>query len=93
MVSHRHPVAGLPALVVEDSPAAVDVALLDERVAATAIAATGSAVEQESGIFARSDDGRVPAGISGIVWRVLRVAGDVGRGVAAPSWASRAFRG
>jgi len=58
----------LPDLVVEDSPAAADIALLEEQVAAAAIAATGSAAEQEFGIFARGDDGRALAGISGIVW-------------------------
>jgi GNAT superfamily N-acetyltransferase len=59
---------GLPELVVEDSPAAADVALLEEQVAAAARAAAGFAEEQEFGIFARGDDGRVLAGISGIVW-------------------------
>jgi len=59
---------GLPELVVEDAPAAADVALLEEQVAAAAIAATGSAAEQEFGIFARGEDGRVLAGISAIVW-------------------------
>jgi GNAT superfamily N-acetyltransferase len=58
----------LPDLVVEDAPAAADVALLEERVAAAAIAATGSAAEQEFAIFARDDDGRILAGVSGIVW-------------------------
>ena len=59
---------GLPDLVVEDSPAAADVALLEEHVAAAAIAATGLGEEQEFAIFARGDDGRVMAGISGVVW-------------------------
>lgn len=58
----------LPALVVEDSPAADDVALLEQHVAAAAIAAAGVGAEQEFGIFARDDSGRVVAGISGIVW-------------------------
>jgi GNAT superfamily N-acetyltransferase len=58
----------LPELVVEDAPPAADLALLEDQVAAAAIAATGSAAEQEFGIFARSADGRVLAGISGIVW-------------------------
>jgi GNAT superfamily N-acetyltransferase len=57
-----------PELVVEDSPAAADLALLEGHVAAAAIAATGLGEEQEFGIFVRSDDGRVMAGISGIVW-------------------------
>ena len=56
------------ALVVEDSPAAADLALLEEQVAAAAIAATGFGEEEEFGIFARDDDGRIVAGISGIVW-------------------------
>lgn len=60
--------AGLPKLVVEDSPAAADVALLEEHVATAAIAASGFGEEQEFGIFARDDHGRVVAGISGIVW-------------------------
>jgi GNAT superfamily N-acetyltransferase len=59
---------GLPELVVEDSPAAADVALLEEQVAAAASAAAGLGEEQEFGIFARGDDGRVLAGVSGIVW-------------------------
>ena len=58
----------LPELVVEDAPAAADVALLEEHVAAAAMAAAGVAEEQEFGIFARGDDGRVLAGISAIVW-------------------------
>jgi GNAT superfamily N-acetyltransferase len=59
---------GLPALIVEDSPDAADVALLEEQVAAAAIAAAGLGDEQEFAIFARDDDGRVVAGISAIVW-------------------------
>ena len=59
---------GLPALVVEDSPDAADVALLEEQVAAAAIAAAGLGDEQEFAIFARDDDGRIAAGISAIVW-------------------------
>jgi GNAT superfamily N-acetyltransferase len=57
-----------PELVVEDAPAAADVALLEEHVAAAAIAAAGLGEEQEFGIFARGYDGRVVAGISAIVW-------------------------
>jgi GNAT superfamily N-acetyltransferase len=55
-------------LVVEDSPAAADLALLEERVAAAARGAAGAGEEHEFGIFARDDDGRVVAGISAIVW-------------------------
>ncbi len=62
------PKGGLPELVVEDSPDAADLALLEEQVAAAAIAAAGLGEEQEFGIFARGDDHRVVAGISGIVW-------------------------
>jgi GNAT superfamily N-acetyltransferase len=62
------PTGGLPELVVEDSPDAADLAVLEEQVAAAAIAAAGLGEEQEFGIFARGDDGRVVAGISGIVW-------------------------
>lgn len=58
----------LPELFVEDSPDAADLALLEEQVAAAAIAAAGLGEEQEFGIFARGDDRRVVAGISGIVW-------------------------
>jgi ribosomal protein S18 acetylase RimI-like enzyme len=62
------PTGGLPELVVEDSPDAADLALLEEQVAAAANAAAGLGEEQEFGIFARGDDRRVVAGISGIVW-------------------------
>jgi GNAT superfamily N-acetyltransferase len=62
------PTGGLPELVVEDAPDAADLALLEEQVAAAAIAASGLGDEQEFGIFGRSDDGRVVAGISAIVW-------------------------
>jgi len=55
-------------LVVEDSPAPADLALLEERVAAAAIAAAGVGDDEEFGIFLRDDDGRVVAGISGITW-------------------------
>ena len=59
---------GLPELVVEDSPAPADLALLEEHVAAAAAAAAGVGEEHEFGIFVRDHDGRVVAGISGIVW-------------------------
>ena len=62
------PTRGLPELVVEGSPDPADLALLEEQVVAAANAATGFGEEQEFGIFAREDDGRVVAGISGIVW-------------------------
>jgi ribosomal protein S18 acetylase RimI-like enzyme len=62
------PAGRLPELVVEDSPAAADVALLEEHVAAAAIAAAGLGEEHEFGIFARGTDGRVIAGIAAVVW-------------------------
>jgi GNAT superfamily N-acetyltransferase len=62
------PTAHVPDLVVEDAPDAADLALLEEQVAAAAIAAAGLGDEREFGIFGRDDDGRVVAGISAIVW-------------------------
>jgi GNAT superfamily N-acetyltransferase len=59
---------GLPELVVEDAPAPADLALLEEQVAAAAVAAAGLGEEQEFAVFARGDDGGVVAGVSGIVW-------------------------
>jgi GNAT superfamily N-acetyltransferase len=59
---------GLPALTVEDSPDAADVALLEEQMVAAAIATAGLGDEQEFAIFARDDDGHVVAGISAVVW-------------------------
>jgi GNAT superfamily N-acetyltransferase len=62
------PSGPLPELVVEDSPDAADLALLEEQVAAAAIAASGLGEEREFGIFGRNDGGRIVAGISAIVW-------------------------
>jgi GNAT superfamily N-acetyltransferase len=58
----------LPELVVEDPPDPADLALLEHEVAAAAIEAAGQGEEQEFGIFARDDDGRVVAGVSAIAW-------------------------
>jgi GNAT superfamily N-acetyltransferase len=55
-------------LVVEDSPDPAELALLEERVAAAAIAAAGLGEDEEFGIFLRDDEGRMLAGISGAVW-------------------------
>jgi len=55
-------------LVVEDSPDPADLAFLEERVAAAASAAAGSDDYGEFGVFVRSDEDQVLAGISGIVW-------------------------
>lgn len=65
--TRTHPVEH-PRLVVEESPDPADMALLEERVAAAASAAAGVGVEREFGVFVRDDDGRMRAGISGIVW-------------------------
>jgi GNAT superfamily N-acetyltransferase len=62
------PVTSPHRLVVEDSPDPADLALLEERVAAAAVAAAGVGEEQEFGIFVRDDDGRLRAGISGLVF-------------------------
>jgi GNAT superfamily N-acetyltransferase len=61
-------VAGPNQLIVEDSPDPADLALLEEQVAAAARAAAGVGEEREFGIFVRNCDGRVQAGISGMVW-------------------------
>ncbi len=55
-------------VVVDDAPAAADLALLEEKVAAAALDAAGLGEEKELGVFVRDDDGRVLAGISGLVW-------------------------
>jgi GNAT superfamily N-acetyltransferase len=54
-------------LVVESQPDPLDLALLEERLVAAAVAAAGVGEEQEFGIFVR-DDGRVVAGASGSIW-------------------------
>ena len=55
-------------LVVEDSPAPADLALLEDRVAEAALAAADAGEDEELAIFVRDDDGRVVAGISGLTW-------------------------
>ena len=55
-------------LVVEDAPAAADLALLEERVAAAAVEAAGLGPEEEFAVFVRDDDGGIQAGIAGIAW-------------------------
>lgn len=55
-------------LVVEDAPDPADLAQLEEQVAAAATAAAGVRDPREFGIFLRDNDGRMLAGISGIVW-------------------------
>jgi GNAT superfamily N-acetyltransferase len=55
-------------LVVEDSPKPADLTLLEERVAAAAIAAAGVGEDEPFGIFVRDDEQRIVAGISGMTW-------------------------
>jgi len=55
-------------LVVEDEPDARDLALLEEKLAAAAVAAVGLGEEKDFGIFARDDNGRIVAGASGSTW-------------------------
>ena len=54
-------------LVVEDSPAPAELAVLEEHVEAAAVAAAGVGV-QEFGIFLRDDADRLLGGISGIAF-------------------------
>ena len=54
--------------MVENSPDLADLALLEDHVAAAAIAAAGVGDDQEFGIFVRDDQGQILAGISGIIW-------------------------
>jgi GNAT superfamily N-acetyltransferase len=55
-------------LVVEEQPDPRDLAMLEEKLAAAAVAAVGAGEEEEFGIFARDDAGRIVAGASGSVW-------------------------
>ena len=54
-------------MIVEDSPGPADLAFLEDRVAAAAIAALDGDAEREFGVFVRDGD-TILAGISGIVW-------------------------
>ena len=55
-------------LTVEDDPDPRDLALLEEKLAAAAIAAVGAGEEQDFAIFARDDTGQIVAGASGSTW-------------------------
>src|SRR5262245_15628344 len=76
-------------LDVEDVPDPADLALLEERVAAAAIAAAGVGDDYVFAMLVRDGDGRIRAGISGTVWggycelQAMWVAESLrGRGVA-----------
>jgi GNAT superfamily N-acetyltransferase len=55
-------------LVVEDEPDARDLALLEEKLAAAAVAAVGLGEEKDFGIFVRDSTGQIVAGASGSTW-------------------------
>ena len=55
-------------LVIEDEPDPLDLALLEDRLAAAAVAAVGVGEEREFGIFARDDAGAIVGGASGSTW-------------------------
>jgi GNAT superfamily N-acetyltransferase len=55
-------------LVVEREPDVRDLAFLEERLAAAAVAAVGAGDEEDLGIFLRDDDGGIVAGASGTIW-------------------------
>jgi GNAT superfamily N-acetyltransferase len=55
-------------VTIEDEPDPRDLALLEEELAAAAVAAVGVGVEEDFGIFVRDDDGRILAGASGSTW-------------------------
>jgi GNAT superfamily N-acetyltransferase len=62
------PVDGAYRLAVEASPDPADLAALEERVAAAAGAATRVPEEEDLAVLVRDADGRLVAGISGLVW-------------------------
>ena len=55
-------------LVLDDSPGLADLALLEDQVAAAAIAAAGVGNDRAFAIFVRDDDDRLIAGVSGSTW-------------------------
>jgi GNAT superfamily N-acetyltransferase len=55
-------------LEVDDDPDPHDLALLEERLAAAAVAAAGVGDDRELGIFVRDDEGQIVAGVSGTLW-------------------------
>ncbi len=85
---------GSHSLVVENEPDPLDLALLEERLAAAAVAAVGVGEEQDFGIFVRDDDGQLLAGAHGdeLGW-VLPGARGVGRRGSAGAWAGAGDHG
>ncbi|HEY5248286.1 MAG TPA: GNAT family N-acetyltransferase [Dermatophilaceae bacterium] len=55
-------------LVVEDDPDLAELGLLEDRVAAAAVAAGGVGSGQDLAVFVRDDAGTLIGGISGITW-------------------------
>jgi GNAT superfamily N-acetyltransferase len=55
-------------LVIEETPDPADLALLEDRVAAAAIAAAAVGEDLPFAIFVRDDERRIVAGISGMTW-------------------------
>ena len=55
-------------LAVEHEPDPRDLAVLEEKLAAAAVAAVGAGDEEEFGIFVRDDAGQIVAGAFGSVW-------------------------
>jgi GNAT superfamily N-acetyltransferase len=55
-------------LTVENDPDPRDLAWLEEKLAAAAVAAVGVGAEEEFGIFVRDGSGQVVAGASGSLW-------------------------
>ena len=54
-------------VVVEDDPDPADLAFLEERMAAAAVAAVGVGDEEEFAVVVR-EEGRIVAGISAVIW-------------------------
>ena len=81
-------------LVIEDEPDPLDLALLEERLAAAAVASVGVGEEREFGIFARDDEGtssRVRPAAPGVgVPRCTRCGSRSRSGVVA--WRMRSWR-
>ena len=55
-------------LAVEHEPDPRDLAVLEDKLAAAAVAAVGAGDEKEFGIFVRDDAGQIVAGASGSTW-------------------------